>query len=48
MIPTVNAFELSQQLPNAELVLYSDAGHGSMFQYPERFVDDASRFLARD
>jgi pimeloyl-ACP methyl ester carboxylesterase len=48
MIPTVNAFELSQQLPNAELVLYPDAGHGSMFQYPERFVDDASRFLARD
>jgi pimeloyl-ACP methyl ester carboxylesterase len=48
MIPTINAFVLSQHLPNAELILYPDSGHGSLFQYPEWFVDDASRFLARD
>jgi pimeloyl-ACP methyl ester carboxylesterase len=47
LIPTVNAFVLSQYLPNAQLILYPDAGHGCLFQYPEWFVDDASRFLDR-
>ena len=48
MIPTFNAYALSQQLPRAQLILYPDAGHGSLFQYPDWFVHDASRFLARD
>ena len=47
MIPSANSFSLSQRLPNAELILYPDAGHGSLFQYPEQFVEDAERFLAR-
>jgi pimeloyl-ACP methyl ester carboxylesterase len=45
MIPTINSFTLAQQLPNAELIIYPDSGHGSLFQYPERFASDASRFL---
>ena len=45
MIPSFNSFALSQQLPNAQLVLYPDAGHGSLFQHPQWFVHDASRFL---
>jgi len=45
MIPTFNAFALSQQIPFAQLILYPDAGHGSLFQYPDWFVHDASRFL---
>ena len=48
MIPAFNAYALSQQIPNAQLILYPDAGHGSLFQYPEWFVHDASRFLGRD
>jgi pimeloyl-ACP methyl ester carboxylesterase len=48
MIPPYNAYALSQQLPDAQLILYPDAGHGSLFQYPEWFVHDASRFLGRD
>ena len=48
MIPSFNAYALSQQIPNAHLILYPDAGHGSLFQYPEWFVHDASRFLERD
>jgi pimeloyl-ACP methyl ester carboxylesterase len=48
LIPTVNAYALSQQLPNAQLALYPDAGHGSLFQYPEWFVHDVSRFLDRN
>lgn len=47
MIPSFNAYALSQQIPNAYLILYPDAGHGSLFQYPEWFIDDASRFLGR-
>jgi pimeloyl-ACP methyl ester carboxylesterase len=45
LIPTFNAFALSQQLPNAQLILYPNAGHGSLFQYPDRFLQDVSRFL---
>ena len=48
MIPSFNAYALSQQVPDAQLILYPDAGHGSLAQYPEWFVHDASRFLERD
>jgi len=48
MIPSFNAYALSQQIPDAQLILYPDAGHGSLVQYPEWFVHDASRFLERD
>lgn len=48
VVPTFNAFALSQQLPRAKLILYPDAGHGSLFQYPDAFVHDASRFLGGD
>jgi pimeloyl-ACP methyl ester carboxylesterase len=47
MIPSFNAYALSQQIPKAQLILYPEAGHGSLFQYPEWFVHDASRFLER-
>lgn len=45
MIPTVNSFILSQRLPKAQLIIYPDSGHGSHFQYPELFVEHATRFL---
>lgn len=46
MIPTANSYNLSQQLPNGELIVYPDSGHGSLFQYPERFARDVARFVA--
>jgi pimeloyl-ACP methyl ester carboxylesterase len=45
IITTINSYILQQFLPNAELILYPDANHGSHFQYPELFVRHARIFL---
>ena len=42
---TVNAFTLQQQLPNAQLIVYPDSNHGSIYQYPELFLAQARLFL---
>jgi pimeloyl-ACP methyl ester carboxylesterase len=47
MVPSSNSIDLARRLPNAELVLYKDAGHGGIFQYHEAFVSKAREFLAR-
>jgi pimeloyl-ACP methyl ester carboxylesterase len=46
MVPSSNSIDLARRLPNAELVLYQDAGHGGIFQYHETFVKKALAFLA--
>jgi pimeloyl-ACP methyl ester carboxylesterase len=45
IIYSVNSFILQQHLPNAQLILYPDANHGSQYQYPALFVADVTRFL---
>jgi pimeloyl-ACP methyl ester carboxylesterase len=45
VIYSVNSLILEQNLPNAQLILYPDANHGSQYQYPSLFVADVSRFL---
>jgi pimeloyl-ACP methyl ester carboxylesterase len=45
IIPTCNSFVLQRTLPNAQLILYPDANHGSFYQYPELFVAQATAFL---
>ena len=45
MVPTVNSFTLSQKIPNAQLIIYPDSGHGSLFQFPELFVAHTKIFL---
>lgn len=45
MVPTVNSYDLARRLPNAELVIYPDAGHGGVFQNHDAFVKKALAFL---
>ena len=47
MIPTVNSFTLSEHLPNAQLIIYPDSGHGSLFQYTGAFSSHVAEFLDR-
>ncbi len=47
MIPTVNSFTLSEHLPNAQLIIYPDSGHGSLFQHAGAFTSHVFEFLDR-
>jgi pimeloyl-ACP methyl ester carboxylesterase len=42
---SVNSFTLQQNLPNAELIVYPDSNHGSLYQYPDLFVSNVTTFL---
>ncbi|MGH9969949.1 MAG: alpha/beta fold hydrolase [Pyrinomonadaceae bacterium] len=48
MIPVPNSYRLAENLPNAVLLAYPDSGHGSLFQFHESFVRQATEFLASD
>jgi pimeloyl-ACP methyl ester carboxylesterase len=45
VVYTVNSLHLVQHMPNAKLILYPDANHGSWYQEHEDFVFETNRFL---
>jgi len=45
MINVANSYRLVENLPNAVLLVYPDAGHGSLFQFHESFTQQAAAFL---
>ncbi|MFC4812444.1 alpha/beta fold hydrolase [Paenibacillus sp. GCM10023250] len=45
MVPTVNSYLLAGHIPNAELIIYPDANHGFLFQYPREFAAEVNTFL---
>src|SRR4051812_39906438 len=47
MMHTQNSHLLAEKLPNAQLRIYPDAGHGFLNQYPELFADEIHAFLER-
>ena len=47
MMNSASSLDLFRQIPNAILTYYPDSSHGSFFQYPEIFVDQANSFLEK-
>ena len=47
MVPTKNTVDLDKdkRLPNSQLVIYPDAGHGGVFQFHQDFVKRTLAFL---
>lgn len=46
MVPTVNTHDMARRFPNAQLIIYKDAGHGGIFQNHTDFVRQALTFLS--
>jgi pimeloyl-ACP methyl ester carboxylesterase len=46
MVPTVNSHDMARRIPNAQLIIYKDAGHGGIFQNYTDFVPKVLSFLA--
>ena len=42
-----NTHDLARRLPNSDLIIYPDSGHGAVFQFHADFVPKALEFLAR-
>ncbi|MBJ8341230.1 alpha/beta hydrolase [Antrihabitans sp. YC3-6] len=47
MVDSAHSVDMARRLPNAELVIYPNSGHGGIFQYHEQFVPKVLEFLAR-
>ena len=47
MVPSENTRDLARRLPNSELIIYPDSGHGAVFQFHADFVPRALAFLSR-
>src|SRR5262249_23161918 len=45
MINSYASYAMSQRLPDAKVILSSDAGHAFLFQHPDRFARDVLSFL---
>lgn len=46
MVPTINTHDLAKRLPNSQLIIYPDAGHGGIFQFHDQFVSSTLDFLS--
>lgn len=45
LVPVVNATNMSNNIPGAQLIVYHDAAHGAIYQYHDEFVKAAFNFL---
>lgn len=48
MVDSSHSADMARRLPNAQLIIYPDSGHGGVFQHHETFVPEVLRFLADD
>jgi pimeloyl-ACP methyl ester carboxylesterase len=45
VVAPINALILAQQLPNAQLIVYSDSSHGAQYQHAKLFLEHVKLFL---
>lgn len=45
-VPTANSYEMHEEIEGSKLIIYPNAGHGSIFQYAEEFSKELLAFLA--
>lgn len=45
MVPTENSYTMHDKIANSQLIIYPNAGHGSIFQYAEDFAKELEVFL---
>ena len=46
MVPSVLSEDLHRRIPGSELIMYSNSGHGAIFQFHDQFAPVAAKFLA--
>lgn len=46
MVASEHSADLARRLPNAQLTIYPDSGHGGVFQYHDQFVPAVLEFLS--
>jgi pimeloyl-ACP methyl ester carboxylesterase len=46
MVDSAHSADMARRLPNAQLKIYPNSGHGGVFQHHHTFVPDALQFLA--
>lgn len=45
MVATENSYDMHDRIADSKLVIYPNSGHGSLFQFPEKFSDEVQNFL---
>jgi pimeloyl-ACP methyl ester carboxylesterase len=48
MVDSGHSADMARRLPNAQLKIYPNSGHGGVFQHHQTFVPDALRFLSEE
>ncbi len=48
MVDSSHSADIARRLPNAQLIIYPDSGHGGVFQHHQRFLAEALRFLGNN
>ena len=48
MVDSNHSADMARRLPNAQLKIYPNSGHGGVFQHHRTFVPDALQFLAEE
>ena len=44
-VPTENSYHMHEKIKNSKLIIYPNAGHGSIFQYADEFSTELIAFL---